>query len=99
MLPLVSEQAREEIAKAKVDDENKVLDLISQDPKITQEKIATAMGWKLHSGEPNRMRAKRCIDALVKDKAVKKTRGVIRITPEGKKTLKGEQAEAEKDGA
>jgi hypothetical protein len=98
MCEWISDQTKEDIAKAKVDDENRVLNLISQDPKITQEKIAIAMGWKLHNGEPNRMRAGRCIAALVKDKVVKKTRSGIRITTEGKKTLKGEEEE-ERDAA
>jgi hypothetical protein len=85
----ISEQATEEIAKARADDENRVLNLISQDPKITQEKIALAMGWKLHNGEPNRMRAGRCIVALIKDKLVKKTRTRLQVTDEGKKALNG----------
>jgi hypothetical protein len=93
MCEFISDQAKEDIAKAKVDDENKVLNLINQDPKITQEKIAIAMGWKLHNGEPNRMRAGRCIAALIKDKVVKKTRGSIQITDEGNKALKGEEEE------
>jgi hypothetical protein len=89
----ISEQASEEIAKAKVDDENKVLELISRDPKITWEKIAIAMGWKLHNGDPNRTRAGRCIAALVKDKLVKKTRNRMQVTDEGKKALNGGEEE------
>jgi hypothetical protein len=89
----ISEAASEEIAKAKVDDENRVLELISRDPKITWEKIAIAMGWKLHNGDPNRTRAGRCIAALVKDKLVKKTRSRTQVTAEGKKALNGGEEE------
>jgi hypothetical protein len=96
MAEWISEQARDDIAKARVDDENKVLDLISRNPKITQEKIAIAMGWKLASGDPNRMRAGRCIVALVKDGLVKKNRDGIKITKEGAKVLNGNE---EKDEA
>jgi len=54
-------------------------------------KLAQAMGWKLFSGEPNKMRAKRCVDALKRAKLIKETRtGRWQLTPEGSKVLKGE---------
>jgi len=46
---------------------------------------------KLFSGEPNKMRAKRCVDALKRAKLIKETRtGRWQLTPEGSKVLKGE---------
>jgi hypothetical protein len=52
----ISEQAKEEIAAAAHADETRVLKLISQNPSLTQSTLATAMGWRLHSGEPNNRR-------------------------------------------
>jgi hypothetical protein len=92
MCEFISDQVKEEIAKAKVVDENGVLELISQNPKISLASIATAMNWKLYSGDPNKMKAKRCVEALKKAKFVKETRGgLLEITAEGKKALKGEE--------
>jgi hypothetical protein len=93
----LSEAASEEIAKAKVDDEKRVLEFINLNPKASQASIATAMGWSLYNGEPNKMKASRCIAALVKDKLVKKTRGRFQVTAEGKKALNG--GEDEEDDA
>jgi hypothetical protein len=96
----ISEQAKEEIAKYKADDENRVLEIINLDPKISNPNIATAMGWKLHNGEPDRKKAQRCVKILIKDKLIKETRtGRYQITPEGKKALKGETDEEDQDAA
>jgi hypothetical protein len=63
--------------------------MISRNRKVSQATIAVAMGWKLYSGEPHKTRASRTIDALAKDKLVKKTRNGLQITAEGKAALKG----------
>jgi hypothetical protein len=87
----ISEQATEEIAAQRAADEKRVLELISQNPKVSLASIATAMDWKLYNGDPNKMRAKRCVNSLVKAKLVKASRdGRLQITPDGKKALKGE---------
>jgi hypothetical protein len=57
----VSDKEKERIAAQVVRDEDAVLKIISDDPKATQPSIATKMDWKLYSGEPNKMRAYRCI--------------------------------------
>jgi hypothetical protein len=52
------------------------------------------MGWKLHSGEPNKMRAARCIKTLERAKLITIARdGRFQITAKGKKALKGETEE------
>ena len=90
----ISEQATDEIAAQKTADENRVLELISFNPKISMANIALAMGWKLYNGEPNKMRAKRCVEALAKAKLIKTARtGRSQITSEGKKALKSEAEE------
>jgi hypothetical protein len=49
------------------------------------------MAWKLYSGDPNKMKALRCINALKRAKLIKETRtGRWQVTPEGVKALKGE---------
>jgi hypothetical protein len=87
----ISEKAREDIAAATQLDENAVLQFISTNAKVSQASVATAMGWKLHSGDPNKMKAGRIIKTLVKDKLLKEARrGRYALTEEGKKALKGE---------
>jgi hypothetical protein len=93
----ISEQASEEIAKAKVDDEHQILKFISLNPKAPLASIATAMGWVLYTGEPNKMRAKRRVDSLIKAKLVVTAQNEgFQITPKGKKQLDGESKKDEK---
>jgi hypothetical protein len=88
----ISDTAREEIAAQTVKDEDQILALIAADPKASQASLARSMDWKLHSGEPNKMRAGRVIKALVKSKFIKITRtGNYQLTEEGKKELKKEE--------
>jgi hypothetical protein len=87
----ISEQATEEIAAQKNADENRVLEHISWNPKISLAGLATAMDWKLYNGEPNKMKAQRCVKSLVTAKFVKVTRDSrLLTTPAGQKALKGE---------
>jgi 5S rRNA maturation endonuclease (ribonuclease M5) len=89
----LTEQAREEFAAAARKDEDEVLRLIDNDPGASLSKLAHSMGWKLYSGEPNKMRAMRCVSALKRAKLIKETRvGKRHLTPEGKKSLEGEKA-------
>jgi hypothetical protein len=95
----ISGQRADELAEQKTTDENRVLELIAASPKITQVKIAEEMAWKLYSGDPNKMKAKRCVEALRIEKLVTKTRaGDYVLTPKGKKALSGELADAQEDG-
>jgi hypothetical protein len=85
----VSDKEKEGIAAQVLSDQDAVLKIISDDPKATQPSIAIKMDWKLHSGEPNKMRAGRCIKALLKHKFIKETRrGNYVLTTEGKRALK-----------
>ena len=84
----ISDKEKENLAAQKVSDEDAVLKIIGDDPKATQPSIAIKMGWMLHNGEPNKMKAGRCIKALLKDKLIKETRrGNYVLTDEGKKAL------------
>ena len=87
----IGEQAREEIAEAGRQDENAILALIEDDPRASFNRLAQKAGWKLYSGEPNKMKAKRCVDSLKRAKLIKETRAGRRVlTKEGKKALEGD---------
>ena len=84
----IGEQAKDDIAAAAARDEDAVLGYINTNPGASMSIIATAMGWKLYSGEPNKMKAHRCIKELLKAKLIKRTRaGRYKLTPEGEKAL------------
>jgi hypothetical protein len=84
----VSDKEKENIAAQTVSDEDAILKLIANDTKASLATLAMRMGWKLHSGEPNKMKAGRCVKALLKDKLIKETRrGNYVLTPEGKSAV------------
>jgi hypothetical protein len=86
----LTEQAKEEIAATGRKDEDKMLELISSSPRASYAVLAAEMGWKLHSGDPNKMKAKRCVGELQKAKLIKETRsGGWSVTPAGKRALEG----------
>jgi hypothetical protein len=86
----IGDQARDDIAAAAQRDEDEVLGFINANAVASTAAIATAMGWKLHNGEPNKMKAHRIIKAIIKAKLIKLTRGRYKLTPEGKKVLNDE---------
>jgi hypothetical protein len=90
----ISDEAKDNIAAAAHKDEDAVLAFIATNPTATQAVIATAMGWTLYSGEPNRMKANRCLKALLRAKLVEITRaGHFKFTEKGRKELDGERDE------
>jgi hypothetical protein len=90
----VSDKEKENIAAQVVSDEDAASKIISNDPNATQPSISIKMGWKLHSGEPNKMRAGRCIKALIKHKLIKETRrGNYVLTDEGERALEQKLAQ------
>ena len=94
MCDWISDTAKEEIAKQKLDDEDLILAAIDADPKASQASIAIKLKWTLYSGEPNKMKVSRVVKTLKGAKLVTETRtGKYRLTDEGKKALKGSQTE------
>jgi Primosomal protein N'' (replication factor Y) - superfamily II helicase len=86
----ISDRAKEEIAKQRVTDEDRLLEFIKADPKATLSSLATKMGWRLFNGEPHKMKVKRTLKAM--KKLVTQTRaGNYRLTDEGEAALKGEK--------
>jgi hypothetical protein len=89
----ISDKAKEDIAKQKVADEDRILAAIDADPTASWATLAVNMEWKLFNGEPNKTKVSRHLKALEKAKLIKQTRsGKYRLSPEGKKTLKNSQA-------
>jgi hypothetical protein len=88
----VSDTAAEEMQAAGRRDEDGVLRIVSEKPSASLSDVAITMGWTLHSGKPNKMKAKRCVEGLKKAKLIKLTRaGNWEITAEGKKAAKGDE--------
>jgi hypothetical protein len=84
----LTDRAKDDIAKTQRKDEDAVLAILKADPAASYSEIAVKMGWKLYSGEPNKVRASRTVDALVRAKLVKKSRtGRYTVTDEGETTL------------
>ena len=70
----ISEKEKENIAAARASDEDAILRHVASDSKVTTAGLAMKMGWKLHNGEPNKMKASRCVKGLLKHKLIKETR-------------------------
>jgi hypothetical protein len=88
----ISDGAKEEIAKQRVNDEDRLLALIDANPTATLGSLAQSMGWKMFSGEPNKMKASRALKAMKHAKLIKETRaGSYRLTDDGKTAMKGEK--------
>jgi AAA domain len=85
----ISDQAKERIAAQMVSDEDRLLTFIAADPKASLSSLAVKMEWKLYNGQPNKMKASRCLKGLMKAKLVKQTRaGNYHLTNEGEAELK-----------
>jgi len=86
----ISDTAKDEIAKQKTADEDRMLALIEADPKASQAALAAKMGWALFNGDPHKTKAARCLKSLTSAKLIKTTRaGHHKLTPEGIAVLEG----------
>jgi predicted transcriptional regulator len=84
----ISGEAKDEIAKAAVTEQDRVLEFLKANPKASMAAIAIHMQWTLYSGEPNKMRASRAIKELTKAKLVEADRhGTFKVTEKGEKSL------------
>jgi hypothetical protein len=78
----LSEQGQAEISATARKDEDAILDLVKANPTISLSQLAVLMEWYLYSGEPNKMKTKRCLHELVKAKLLRKTRDGWEVVPE-----------------
>jgi hypothetical protein len=92
----LSDQARDEIAATGKRDGDAILALIEANPAATNSSLATAMGWKLHGGEPNKMKAHRCVGSLKAAKLIKETRADVTSSP--RKARKSSQVKKRSNG-
>lgn len=84
----ITELAQEQITKQSLNDQNRMLTLIDENPKASQADLAAKMGWTLYSGAPHKTKATRCVEALIAAKLVKQTRaGIYQITGAGRAAL------------
>jgi hypothetical protein len=84
----LSDLAKENISKANNADEDAFLRLIAKHPKASLAELATMMGWLLPGSRPNRGKAQRMANALVKAKMITKGfQGKLKLTKDGEKTV------------
>jgi hypothetical protein len=94
----ISDTAKEEIAKQKLNDEDLILAAIEADPKASTASLAVKMKWTLYSGEPNKMKVSRVLKTLKGARLITETRaGKYKVTEEGKKALKASQTASNSD--
>jgi hypothetical protein len=67
----ITDTAKDQIAEQRVQDEDRMLGIIRDNPKASMADLAIRMGWKLHNGEPNKMKVSRCINGLKKAKLLR----------------------------
>jgi hypothetical protein len=84
----LSDLAKEDIAKAHNANEDRMLRLIAKHPKASLAELATMMDWLLPGGRPNRAKAQRMANVLVKSRMVSKGfQGKLELTKDGRKTV------------
>jgi hypothetical protein len=84
----ISETAKENMDAGRLADDDKLLSLISKNPRASQAELAIKMGWTLYSGDPNKSKVARGCGRLLKDKLIKKTRaGYFEMTDDGLNVL------------
>jgi hypothetical protein len=84
----ISDTAKEDIARQRVSDEDQLLAAIAGDPGASLSGLAIKMGWKMHNGDPHKVKAGRYIKTLKGAKLIRETRsGKYQLTDEGRKIL------------
>jgi len=85
----LSEQGREEIARAmrSKEDELLVALLDSANQRASKTDLARRLGWKMGNGEPYRVLVSRLLETLRKEKLITIKRGVTALTDEGRKAV------------
>jgi len=84
----ISEKVTEEMAAQAVGDQIRMLDLISKNPKASLSKLAELMKWKMHNGDPNKVKAQRCVKKLKGAALIEENHnGGHRLTSKGGKAV------------
>jgi hypothetical protein len=83
----MGDEAREEMAATARLQEDQLLLKLAEKPQASFADLASALGWKLKTGEPHKMMVSRTFDALKKANLVRKERGKYTLTPTGVKEV------------
>ena len=86
----ITDNDRDRLREHRTKEENRILELIRDDKKISISQIALQMNWLLSSGEPHKSRVFRVLESLKKGRKplVAQTRtGCHHLTDEGYKAL------------
>ena len=79
----ISEQGKEELTAYRNAVDRQALEIISSNSRVTQVELAAHLGWKVHSGQPNKVRAHRLFKTLEKRKLIKPVGLGHQLTPSG----------------
>jgi hypothetical protein len=83
----IGEIAQEEMAAAARSQEDELLKVVVQMPGASWSQLATALGWKLADGKPNKTRVSRGLAKLEKAKLIAKERDGYSLTAKGEKAV------------
>jgi hypothetical protein len=81
------EDAKEEIMATSRTQEDQLLIKLVEMPDASQAKLATALGWNMRGGKPNKMLVSRKLEAMVRAKLIKKERDGYTLTSAGEKAV------------
>ena len=90
----LSQAREEEMHKQARNEEDLVLDCISNHPHSAQVDIGRHLGWLSHKGEIQKAKVHRIVKELKKHKLVQETRSGLSLTEKGKKWLKDKTGDA-----
>jgi hypothetical protein len=87
---LLTDTAKEEMTKAKRNDEDRVLQALDNNPDASFADLAAKLNWLTLKGGPNKSKVQRAVERLHRNKLLNKDRDRYELTAKGKKVLKKE---------
>ena len=85
---LLTDTAKEEMTKARRNDEDQVLQALDDNPDASFADLAAKLNWLTLKGGPNKSKVQRAVERLHRNKLLNKDRDRYELTAKGKKTLK-----------
>ena len=83
----MGENARKEMAAVSRSQEDQLLQVLAEAPQASRAEMAKRLGWFMRDGGPYKQLVKRKLDALEKDKLVRRNRDGYTLTAAGQKAL------------
>jgi Mn-dependent DtxR family transcriptional regulator len=87
---LLTDTAKEEMTKARRNDEDQVLRALDDNPNVSFADLAGKLNWLTGKGGPNKSKVQRAVERLHRNKLLNKDRDRYELTAKGKKVLKKE---------